>query len=614
MVGFNDIINYFKPYFRTTILSVGLVSILEVLELSVPYATGQIVNVLGGHDPDPMVVQLVQSWHQVTGWEITRNLTLGLLLALVAVATVFVAPIQPWIGDWFHWDTAFRARRDHFDLAQKKILTLPLEYFDQNNSGRLAGRIARGISNHTWTFPEVAGILLPKSFRIIGVFLLMLWIDWRVALVFMSSFIVICTFNIRQLQKLVKVEERLDAYAEGTESRTSELITNIKTVRAFATEEEELTRQRTRSKREFQVLDYRVHKGYVRLITVRRTMVQLCVFGILVYALWQTAVGRISVGSFITLLTISSTAYAEVTPIGDIAEIISRRYASMTRFHEFLQEPTKTDTQVLQAAPSIDYDFQGKVELRDLVFGYSRQRPVLKGLNLIIQPRQTVALVGRSGSGKSTLVKLLLRYFEPLRGGLYIDDQDIRTLDVRSYRRRLAIVHQDVDIFNGTLLSNLTYGNPQASFVEVERACAIARVDEFIHTFADGYQTIVGERGVRLSGGQKQRLGIARALVCDPDILIFDEATSSLDYESEHAIQLAMQDILGTRTTLIIAHRLSTVRDADVIVVFDEGMIAETGNHKELLKHNGIYAHLHRLQADDQYLDVERAFTYGQPS
>jgi ATP-binding cassette, subfamily B, bacterial len=169
-------------------------------------------------------------------------------------------------------------------------------------------------------------------------------------------------------------------------------------------------------------------------------------------------------------------------------------------------------------------------------------------------------------------------------------------LDVTAYRRRLAIVHQEVDVFNGTLLDNLTYGNREASFSQVESACAIARVDEFVAQLPQGYYTIVGERGVRLSGGQRQRLGIARALLVEPDVLIFDEATSSLDYESERSIQLAMRSILGTRTTIVIAHRLSTVREADKIVVLDRGQIVEVGSHEELLQNEGIYHRLHALQ------------------
>jgi ATP-binding cassette subfamily B protein len=321
------------------------------------------------------------------------------------------------------------------------------------------------------------------------------------------------------------------------------------------------------------------------------------VFFILAFTLVATVSGKISLGHFVTTLTISSMAYSELEPISNLAETFARRYASMLRFHEFVQLPTGSDAGSLAAlAEPAAYSFTGKVEFSQLTFGYDRDRPVLQNINLLIKPYQTVALVGRSGSGKSTLVKLLFRYFEPTQGRVLMDGEDITTLDVTQYRKRLAIVHQEVDIFNGTLLDNLLYGNPQANFEQVQEACRIAQCEEFIQHLPQRYKTIVGERGMRLSGGQRQRLGIARALLAEPDVLVFDEATSSLDYESERAIQLAMRSILGTRTTIIIAHRLSTVREADQIVVLDQGQIVEMGNHAELLHQAGIYHRLHSLQ------------------
>ncbi len=606
MAKFQDIVNYFRSDWKLSLFSITASSVYEIIDLVVPYAIGQILNVLSGQALDKPLQSAIATFSDITNYPVNKTLSLGVLLGLIFVVTVVRAPTQPWLTHWFHWDITLRLRRQKAQTAIEKILTLPLEFYDENNPGRIAGRIARGISNHTFTYPEVAGQLIPRLVRVLGIFVFILVIEWRIAILYLISFVVILSLSLRDLQRLIWHETILDKYAEDTESRNSELITNIKTVKAFATEAKELKRQKQRLDRELMVVEYRVHKGYVKLATWQRTVIQFCVFAILGLTLAATVDGRISLGHFIMTLTFSSMAYAELEPINNLAEVFARRYSSMLRFHEFLQEPTASDSATLLEESNqteSPYKFTGKVELSHVSFGYDANRQVLQDINLLIEPYQTVALVGRSGSGKSTLVKLLLRYFEPKEGQILIDGQDIRTLNVGKYRRRLAIVHQEVDVFNGTILDNLTYGRTNASLEQVQEACRIARVDEVVQHLPQGYYTVVGERGVRLSGGQRQRLGIARALLVQPDVLIFDEATSSLDYESERSIQLAMRSIQGTCTTIVIAHRLSTVREADKIVVLEQGKIVEVGSHDELLRHEGIYRRLHSLQETGELLN-----------
>jgi ATP-binding cassette subfamily B protein len=619
MAKFQNIILYFRNYWKIALFSIAIMSLFEAIDLFVPYAIGQILNVLSGQAIDPPIQGLVNRIAQLLRsssvasnlGEVDRTFTLAILLILVFIISVCRAPIQPWLGAWFSWDTAFRARRDNAEKALQKVLTLPLEFYDENNPGRIAARVAKGLSNHTWSYPEVVGQLFPRFFRVIGIFVVIWFIEWQIAVLLLTCFLGIVGFSLLGLKQLSEQEERLDKYMEDTESRTSEIITNIKTVKAFATETSELKRQQQRLEREFKVLDYRIHKGYVKLGMYERTIVQSSVFLVFVLTVLATAQGKISLGHFITTFTVSSMAFAEVEPISQGAEFLARRYGSMVRFHEFMQLPVGRDASALNLSRSAKetvpeavptYQFTGKVEFSRITFGYSPERPVLNNIQLLIEPYQTVALVGRSGSGKSTLVKLLFRYFEPNQGSILMDGQDIRRLDITGYRKRLAIVHQEVDIFNGTLLDNLTYGNPSAPMEQVREACRIAQVEDFISQMPAGYSTIVGERGVRLSGGQRQRIGIARALIVDPDVLIFDEATSSLDYESERSIQLAMRSILGTRTLIIIAHRLSTVREADKIVVLDKGTIVEVGSHSELLQRGGIYQRLHALQETGELL------------
>ncbi|WP_353929189.1 ABC transporter ATP-binding protein [Okeanomitos corallinicola TIOX110] len=599
MANYRDILNYFRPYWKLSIFSITAASIYETLDLLLPYVIGQILNVLSNQPLDKPVQGIIFTVSNFTNYPINQTFSLVVLLGLIFIVTVIKAPTQPWLTSWFDWYIALKARREKSQKAIEKILTLPLEFYDENNPGRIAGRVSRGILNYTWGYPEIAGQFIPKIMRVVAIFLFIIFIEWRIALLFLISFVFIFSVIWKQIQYLIKCEVLVDKYMENTESRTSEIVTNIKTVKAYGTEFREIQRQNKRLEREKNVVIYRLHKAYVTLQTFQRTVVQFSVFMILGFTLAATVNGKISIGHFVVTLTLSSMAYAELEPISQLIESCSRRYSPIVRFNEFLETPLGLDGEgILDVENQIEspYKFTGKVEFSHVSFSYDSNRPVLQDINFLIEPYQTVALVGKSGSGKSTLIKLLLRYFEPNTGKILIDGEDICSFNVNKYRRRLAIVHQEVDIFNGTILDNLKYGRPDATFEEIKEACRIAKVNEVVEQLSQGYYTVVGERGVRLSGGQRQRLGIARALLVEPDVLIFDEATSSLDYESERAIQVAMHSIQGTRTTIIIAHRLSTVREADKIVVLDQGKIAEVGSHDELLRHEGIYHRLHSLQ------------------
>ncbi|HEY9846270.1 MAG TPA: ABC transporter transmembrane domain-containing protein, partial [Candidatus Caenarcaniphilales bacterium] len=267
MATFRDILSYYRNYRAIAIFSIAMTSIFEILDLFVPYAIGQILNVLSGQGLDQWLQDLIGVMAKLVPWFSDRGLSLAVLLGLVFGITVVRAPVQPWLSSWFHWDISLRTRRDYLRQVLKKILTLPLEFFDEHNPGRIAGRVAKGIENHTWTYPDISGQLIPKLVRVLGIFVLIALIEWRIAILFLASFLFVLVLDLKGLRQLIQREQRLDRYMEDTQSRTSEIITNIKTVKAFAGEASELARQQRRIEREFKVVDYRIHKGYVQLQT-----------------------------------------------------------------------------------------------------------------------------------------------------------------------------------------------------------------------------------------------------------------------------------------------------------------------------------------------------------
>ena len=340
MASYKNILDYYRTYWPLAALSVTVASVFETLDLLVPYTIGQILNVLSKQPLDPPVQWVISQVGQMLSIELSPSLSLWVMLGGIFVISVLRAPIQPWIGSWFHWAIPLRARREQAEHVLSKILTLPLAFYDEHNPGRVAGRVSRGLENHTWTYPEIAGQFIPKLIRVLGIVAVIMLIEWPIAVLLLISFAVILGFSFRDLKKLIRQEEMLTRYMENTESRTSEIITNIKTVKAFASEARELKRQRQRLQREHAVVENRIHRGYVLLATWQRTVVQACVFGLLGMTLSSAVEGRISLGHFITILTISNMAYSEVEPLSMMAEFVARRYAAMIRFHEFLQEPS----------------------------------------------------------------------------------------------------------------------------------------------------------------------------------------------------------------------------------------------------------------------------------
>ena len=303
--------------------------------------------------------------------------------------------------------------------------------------------------------------------------------------------------------------------------------------------------------------------------------------------------GSLSIGDFVAFLLLVAVFYRPLEKIAAVIEIYPKGLASFRSYLDFMaQRPAIADRPGARTAPAL----KGDIAFEGVSFGYSEGRPVLRGLDLTVKAGETIAFVGPSGAGKTTLLSLLPRFYEPQEGRILVDGHDIRDLTMASLRRQIGLVAQDVFLFAGTIRQNVAYGRLEASEAEIRDAIRRARLESFIEMLPDRLDTVIGERGVKLSGGQKQRLAIARAFLKDPPILILDEATSALDSETERAIQASLTELSAGRTTLVIAHRLGTIRHADRIVVMSEGRVVEQGRHGELALAGGAYHTLHAAQ------------------
>jgi subfamily B ATP-binding cassette protein MsbA len=303
--------------------------------------------------------------------------------------------------------------------------------------------------------------------------------------------------------------------------------------------------------------------------------------------------GSMTLGDLFMYIFFTSLMAFPIIELTSIGTQITDAFAGLDRIREVMDKATEDE---MDATRKSLPDIQGAIRFDDVFFEYETDTPVLKGVSFVAPAGTTTALVGSSGSGKSTILSLVLNFIQPNRGTISVDGANLQTIKLRDYRRHLGVVLQDNFLFDGTILDNIRFSNPQATFEEIKAVCRVAYCDEFIERFENKYETIVGERGVKLSGGQRQRIAIARALLADPKILILDEATSSLDSESEALIQEGLNNLRRGRTTFVIAHRLSTIRSADQILVVEAGAILERGTHEELLNLNGRYRQLYDKQ------------------
>ncbi len=370
-------------------------------------------------------------------------------------------------------------------------------------------------------------------------------------------------------------------------------LSGITTIKSFTSEDYETGRIETQSEayRQSNRKAIVLSAAFIPLI---RIVIFLGFIATLFLGGLEVVAGRLSVGTYSVLVFLTQRLLWPLTRLGDTMDRYQRAMASTNRVMNLLDTPIAIRTGDIRLPIS---SIKGELKFKNVTFSYNQRKPILQYFSLTLAAGKTTAIVGATGSGKSTLVKLILRLYEVQYGQIYLDGIELTNLNLKDLRRAIGLVSQDVFLFHGTVAENIAYGSFEASNREIVNAAKIAEAHEFIAQLPDGYKTIVGERGQKLSGGQRQRIAIARAVLKNPPILILDEATSAVDNETEAAIQRSLERITKNRTTIAIAHRLSTVRNADCIFVMDEGRVIESGQHEQLLEHDGVYASLWRVQS-----------------
>lgn len=367
----------------------------------------------------------------------------------------------------------------------------------------------------------------------------------------------------------------------------------ITTIKSFTSEDYEIQRVETQSQA-YRQSNRRAIALSAAFIPLIRVVIFLGFIATLFLGGLEVVAGRLSVGTYSVLVFLTQRLLWPLTRLGNTLDQYQRAMASTNRVMDLLDTPIAIHTGDIRLPVS---SIKGELEFKNVTFSYNQRKPILQYFSLTLQAGKTTAIVGATGSGKSTLVKLILRLYEVQYGNIYLDGIELNNLNLKDLRRAIGLVSQDVFLFHGTVAENIAYGSFEASNREIVNAAKIAEAHEFIAQLPDGYMTIVGERGQKLSGGQRQRIAIARAVLKNPPILILDEATSAVDNETEAAIQRSLERITKNRTTIAIAHRLSTVRNADCIFVMDEGIVVESGQHEQLLEQDGVYASLWRVQS-----------------
>lgn len=562
--------SYYRPHKRLFIIDFSSAIIVAILELAFPVAVQWFID------------KLLPSGN----WSII--LAVSLMLLAVYVLSTFLQYIVSFLGHKLGINIETDMRRELFHHVQRQSF----RFFDNTKTGHIMSRI----TNDLFDIGELAHHG-PEDFfiavmTVLGAFAVMLNTNVKLALV--TIFIipvliwVIATCNIQ----MNKAWSEMYAKIGDINARVEDSVSGVRVVQSFTNEPYEMKRFDADNNkfRKAKLKAYKVMAYTNSTIYMATRFVTLVV---LVFGAWLSFHDQLSYGELVSFVLYVNVLMKPVDKISTLLEMYPKGMAGFKRFLDLIdQEPDVQDREGAIEVPHL----RGNISFENVHFRYDPRHPVLKGIDLDIRAGETVALVGPSGAGKTTICSLIPRFYDVDQGKITIDGIDVRDMTKRSLRSQIGIVQQDVFLFTGTIRENIAYGKLDATEEEIREAARRAHLEAFIESLPNGYDTEVGERGLKLSGGQKQRIAIARMFLKNPPILILDEATSALDTETEKIIQTALNELAENRTTLIIAHRLATIRNADRVIVVTEDGIAEQGRYDELLRRDGLFAKLHRIQ------------------